>query len=217
MPTEAPRAVRAGNPSPAGPVTLAISFLFLLQALALNGCAAVDTAAKPPPVDEAVRAAQAAAEAARLSAAQVRSTQEPRYLRFKADETQLGNVWDDGRHTYLEFAAPASADLEFFDQEGRPVASASVGKVAAVQGLHAGILVRNSDRASFVSPNPRAASLPRAPLPSSVDFGEARAKLENQAGQLQAMQRAMDAARRAGAPRAPSSSPMQTWTPAAQP
>jgi hypothetical protein len=67
--------------------------------------------------------------------------------------------------------------------------------VAAVQGLHAGILVRRADRASFVSQNPRTFALPPQPLVQSAEHAEARARLENQSDQLQAMQRALEAAR----------------------
>lgn len=172
--------------------------LLVLLALAQAGCAALESSAHKQPIDESVRSAQAAADAARLAATQARSALEPRYLRFKADETRLIGVLDDGRLTYLEFAGPVAADLVFFNEEGRQLASATAGRVAAVDGLHAGILVRGADRASFASPNPRALSAPRVPLPDAPDYGEARAKLENQAGQLQAMQRAMEAARFGG-------------------
>lgn len=188
----------------------------LVLVLVLAGCAAAGPVVPTQPAEEAVRSAQAAANAARLAAAQGRAAQEPRYLRFKADETQLAAVWDDGRHTYLEFAVPARADLEFFDEEGRPIATATAGRVAAVQGLHAGILIRSADRVSFVSPNPRALSLPRAALPAGADFGEARAKLENQSGQLQAMQRAMEAAGRVERARA-AAAPLPPWVMQAQP
>ena len=164
--------------------------------------------ATKPSGDEAVRSAQAAADSARAAAVQARSAHEPEYLRFKADEVQLSSVRDDGRFTYLEFAAPVAAGLEVFDQEGRPLASASAGRVTAVEGLHPGILVRRSDRAGFVSPNPRALSLPRRPLPDNPDYGEARAKLENAAGQLQAMQRAIEAAKLIVAPDAVAARPV---------
>jgi flagellar motor protein MotB len=130
---------------------------------------------------------------------QAQAVHEPRYLRFQADDTQLSGARDDARYTYLEFEAPPGKELELFDQEGRPLDAAIAGRVAAVDGLHAGILVRRAERASFVSPNPRTLSLPRVQLPTTADHGEARAKLENQAGQLQAMRRAMEAAKVAAA------------------
>ena len=176
------------------------ALVLALSALLAGGCAAPDAADQSRSAD-AARAAQAAAaaESARAAAARAQSAGEPQYLRFKADETQLAAVQDDGHLTYLEFASPVTAEVEFFDQDGRQLPMAGAGRVAAISGLHQGVLVRRADRASFVSPNPRALSLPRRPLPAAPDYGEARAKLENQGSQLQAMQRAMEAAR-AGVP-----------------
>lgn len=169
---------------------------FLLM-LAFGGCASLEPPADTLQGAQALSAAAAAAEAesAREAAVRARSLGEPQYLRFKADETQLARAQDDGRFTYLEFAAPVTAELAFFDQDGRPLTVAGAGRVVAIHGLHSGILVGRADRASFVSPNPRALSLPRRPLPETADYGEARAKLENQGGQLQAMQRALEAAK----------------------
>lgn len=120
---------------------------------------------------------------------------EPRYVRFKAEETRLVSVVDDGRNVYLEFRGPVAADLEFFDQDGRSLPGVSAGRVVAVPGLHPGLLVRDGERASFAAPNPRAAGLPPPPLPAGQDHVEARARLENRGGLMQAMQRALDAAR----------------------
>lgn len=172
------------------------ALVLALSALLAGGCATPDAADQSRSAD-AARAAQAAAaaESARAAAARAQSAGEPQYLRFKADETQLAAVQDDGHLTYLEFASPVTAEVEFFDQDGRLLPVAGAGRVAAISGLHQGILVRRADRASFVSPNPRALSLPRRPLPAAPDYGEARAKLENLGSQLQAMQRAMEAAR----------------------
>ena len=120
---------------------------------------------------------------------------EPQYVRFKAEETRLVSVVDDGRNVYLEFRGPVAADLEFFDQDGRSLPGVSAGRVVAVPGLHPGLLVRDGERASFAAPNPRAAGLPPPPLPAGQDHVEARARLENRGGLMQAMQRALDAAR----------------------
>ena len=169
--------------------------------------------------DDAARPAQSGIDGGRPATGQLQSIHEPRYLRFRADETQLTGVLDDGRFTYLEFASPVSSEVEFFDQDGRLLPTASAGRVAAIQGLHAGVLVRRAERASFISPNPRARSLPTSPLPATADHGEARAKLENQGGQLQAMQRAIEAAKggpaaRPGEPQVPparAASSAQPW------
>ena len=169
--------------------------LLLLAALGGAGCQAPQPVVPDNPASQGIGVAQAAANAARVAAIQAQAALEPRYLRFQTEETQLGGAQDDGRHTYLEFESPVGAELQLFDQDGRPVAFAKAGRIAAVQGVHAGILVRRGERASFVSPNPRTAALPRQPLMESPEHAQARAGLENQSGQLQAMQRALEAAK----------------------
>jgi hypothetical protein len=183
---------------------LLLSFVPALLVIAgSTGCSSVQSTAQGPAAEVPSGLAHAAAtaphavvtQAPRAAVSRAQESLEPRYLRFRPDETQLSAVQDDGRHTYLEFLSPAGAELEFFDQDGRALASAIAGRVAAVQGLHAGILVRRADRASFVSPNPRSFALPPQPLVPSAEQAEARARLENQSDQLQAMQRALEAAR----------------------
>lgn len=169
----------------------------LLVVLPLAGaCAALEPTDRIGAADAgtAVNAA-IAAEAARLEALKSQSAVEPQYLRFKAEDTQLMSAQDDGHLTYLAFGSPVDSQTRFFDHEGRLLPMAGAGRVAAVTGLHRGILVQRGDRSSFVSPNPRALSLPRRPLPESADYAEARAKLESEGSQLLAMQRAQDAAR----------------------
>ena len=179
--------------------TSAAGILFILT---LAGCALPELSDLGQRPEDGVRPLPSGADGGRATAAQSQALHEPRYLRFRAEETQLTGVVDDGRFTFLEFASPLSPEVEFFDQDGRPLATASAGRVAAIQGLHAGLLVRRAERASFISPNPRAKSLPISPLPATPDHGEARAKLENQGGQLQAMQRAIEAAKLGPAARA---------------
>ena len=185
--------------APARAVALMLRVTLTLTLVALCACASLEPVTPKRPAAEALTAAeataQAEAESAMNAATRAQALAEPQYLRFKANETQLTRAQDDGRFVYLEFASAATADLAFFDQDGRPLTVAAAGQVVAIDGLHAGILVRRAGRASFVSPNPRALSLPRRPLPETADYGEARAKLENQGGQLQAMQRALEAAR----------------------
>ena len=139
----------------------------------------------------------AAAGAARAPA----SESEPAYLRFKPESTGVEAIHDDGHLTYLTFAAPPGAELGFFDQDGRPLATSRVGRVVALRGLYRGILVRaDRERASFVSPNPRRPPSPRPIPPEAAEYVEARAALESQAMLQQAMQHALAAA----APVAPS-------------
>ena len=164
-----------------------------LVLLGVGGCHALQPGLSTG--GDATAGASQAASAARAAAEQGQAWLEPRYLRFKPDETQLSGARDDGRYTYLEFASPAGAELQLFDQDGRPLESASSGRIVAVRGVPAGILVRRAERASFVSQNPRTVAMPRLPLPETAEHADARARLEGQAGQLQAMQRALEAAR----------------------
>jgi flagellar motor protein MotB len=184
----------AGYAGYAGYAGLAGASLLALVC-ALGGCALPDNASERLSVEGSTRGSQGPADAGRPRTAQPQSLLEPQYLRYKAEDTQLTGAGDDGRITYLEFAAPLATEPELFDQEGRALATASVGRVVAVMGLQGGILVRRADRASFVSPNARAASSPRAPLQETTDHAEARARLENQHAQMLAMQRAVEAAR----------------------
>src|SRR5687768_16014986 len=115
--------------------------IVLLSVLALGGCALPGPAADRQRSEDGVRLPSSSADAARFPAAQGQALHEPRYLRFKPDETQLTGALDDGHFTYLEFATPVTGEAEFFDQDGRSLPAASAGRVAAVHGLHAGLLV----------------------------------------------------------------------------
>ncbi len=119
---------------------------------------------------------------------------EPRYLRFKPEDTGLVAVHDDGRDTYLEFAQPVPRHLTIHDHEGRTLSAVVSDAVVAVPGLHAGLLVRREEAASFAAPNPRRRLDLTQPLPDRPEFIDARARLQG-GGQLQtAMARAMTAA-----------------------
>ncbi len=116
---------------------------------------------------------------------------EPRYIRYRADETGLQLAIDDGANTYLEFAGDVDPSLAINDQDGRALVWTRVGRVAAIAGLHQGVLLRRGERASFISPNPRWHGRIAMTLPARADFGEARARLENQALLQSAMERAL--------------------------
>jgi hypothetical protein len=168
------------------------------------------------------RSDAAASAAARRPAAAAGTAQaqegEPAYLRLKPEQTGIEAVHDDGRLTYLTFAAAPPAQTGFFDQDGRPLATARAGRVVAVGGMHRGILVRvDRDRASFVSPNPRRGPAQRPLPPEAGEYVEARAALENQAVLQQAMQHALTAAAPAAATQTaagtrPGSAPMAAET-----
>lgn len=148
--------------------------------LLLGGCALPSTEPSPP------GAAPAPADAGAM--------QEPRYLRYRPEETGLVAVHDDGRDTYLEFAHPVPRSTTAHDHDGRLLPTVASGVVVALPGLHAGILVRQADRASFAAPNPRRRHDLTLPLPDRPDFIDARARLQG-GGPLQAaMARALSAA-----------------------
>lgn len=189
-----PASVRAAAPSPGS--FAAIAFLpalrlavLALSALVLAGCAALtaDRAAPVTPAAGTVTEASTAAEAF-----------EPRYLRYRPDETALIAVFDDGRDTYLEFRDPVSRYLTIHDNDGRLLAHVSSGRVAATPGLHTGLLMRVGSAASYASPNPRRSRDLEQALPERIDFVEARAQLQSNGTLQAAMERALEAA--GGAP-----------------
>lgn len=182
---------RTPGPAPADSPVAALAAVLL--AVLLGACAT-------PAVEPAGLAAGA-------DSAEQKARQEPRYLRFKAEDTRLVAAIDDGQNTYLEFAGPTESGLALFDQDGRPLVFAPAGPVAAVAGLHRAVLLKLGERASLVSPNPRWRGAGAAELPQRSDYLEARAKLENQALLQAAMERALAASNRAaGAARPPDDS-----------
>lgn len=158
---------------------------FALATLVLSGCAALtaDRAGAPTPVAEAQPQASTLAEVF-----------EPRYLRYRPDETGLVAVFDDGRDTFLEFRDPVSRYLTVHDNDGRVLAHVSSGRVAATPGLHTGLLLRVGSAASYASPNPRRSRDLEQALPERIDFVEARAQLQSNGTLQVAMERAMVAA-----------------------
>lgn len=180
----------------------ALGLLLILAAACLSGCAALMAGAAaeatPAPSTGPGGAASAASEAF-----------EPRYLRYRPDETGLVAAFDDGRDTYLEFRDPASRYLTLHDNDGRALAHVSSGRVAATPGLHTGLLVRVGSAASYVSPNPRRSRDLEQALPERIDFVEARAQLQSNGTLQAAMERALQAA---GAPRGDGAAPMASAT-----
>ncbi len=85
---------------------------------------------------------------------------EPYYLSYQVGETGLAAAFDDGSHTYVEFERPVPSDLSCFDNAGALLGCEAVGNVLAVEGTHAGILLRQGENASFIAPNPKALTPP---------------------------------------------------------
>lgn len=199
-------------------------------ALALGGCAlpsdrgeaVVDSGRSG---DGAARPGSQAAAPAGQSLAAMKTFQ---YITIDADQTGLANVADDGRYTYLAFAAEVPSTLALFDAEGEPLdAMVRQGRIVAINGIHTGgILVRSGADAaqrpshSFVAPNPRAQASDRPELELDPELVEARSRLENLTRQGPAFRRAIERAdarqreRRGGAafgagnwPPTPASSP----------
>jgi hypothetical protein len=155
----------------------------LVATVGLAACGTTPAArTEPPPAGSSV------------SPADLEQAREPRYVRYRPEETALVGVFDDGRDTYLEFAHPVARTLSLHDHDGRPLRYVASGVVVATAGLHAGVLVRVGEAASFASPNPRRRHDLAQPFPDRPDFIDARARLQH-GGHLQAaMERALTGA-----------------------
>ena len=123
----------------------------LLAAALLAGC----TVTQPNGIPERMLTPEAVQEAARQDA-----NGEPYYLSYQVGETGLAAAFDDGSHTYVEFERPVPSDLSCFDNAGALLSCEAVGNVLAVEGTHAGILLRQGENASFIAPNPKALTPP---------------------------------------------------------
>ncbi|MBF1263176.1 MAG: hypothetical protein HXM44_07390 [Lautropia mirabilis] len=123
----------------------------LLAAALLAGCAVT----QPNGIPERMLPPEAVQEAARQDA-----NGEPYYLSYQVGETGLAAAFDDGSHTYVEFERPVPSDLSCFDNAGALLGCEAVGNVLAVEGTHAGILLRQGENASFIAPNPKALTPP---------------------------------------------------------
>ena len=123
----------------------------LLAAALLAGCAVT----QPNGIPERMLTPEAVQEATRQDA-----NGEPYYLSYQVGETGLAAAFDDGSHTYVEFERPVPSDLSCFDNAGALLGCEAVGNVLAVEGTHAGILLRQGENASFIAPNPKALTPP---------------------------------------------------------
>ena len=123
----------------------------LLIAALMAGCAVT----QPSQIPERMLTPEAVQEAARQDA-----NGEPYYLSYQVGETGLAAAFDDGSHTYVEFERPVPSDLSCFDNAGALLGCEAVGNVLAVEGTHAGILLRQGENASFIAPNPKALTPP---------------------------------------------------------
>ena len=147
--TRGPSSVAARKPRNAPGALSARSTL--LAAALLAGCAAT----QPDRIPERMLTPEAVQEATRQDA-----NGEPYYLSYQVGETGLAAAFDDGSHTYVEFERPVPSDLSCFDNAGALLGCEAVGNVLAVEGTHAGILLRQGENASFIAPNPKALTPP---------------------------------------------------------
>ena len=147
--TRGPSSVAARKPRNAPGALSALSALLTVALLA--GCAAT----QPDRIPERMLTPEAVQEAARQDA-----NGEPYYLSYQVGETGLAAAFDDGSHTYVEFERPVPSDLSCFDNAGALLGCEAVGNVLAVEGTHAGILLRQGENASFIAPNPKALTPP---------------------------------------------------------
>lgn len=155
----------------------------LLAAALLAGCAIT----QPDRIPERMLTPEAVQEAARQDA-----NGEPYYLSYQVGETGLAAAFDDGSHTYVEFERPVPSDLSCFDNAGALLGCEAVGNVLAVEGTHAGILLRQGENASFIAPNPKALTPPPRQLgntPAWAAHVQARNRVLLKAPLRQALER----------------------------
>lgn len=155
----------------------------LLTVALLAGCAAT----QPDRIPERMLTPEAVQEAARQDA-----NGEPYYLSYQVGETGLAAAFDDGSHTYVEFERPVPSDLSCFDNAGALLGCEAVGNVLAVEGTHAGILLRQGENASFIAPNPKALTPPPRQLgntPAWAAHVQARNRVLLKAPLRQALER----------------------------
>ena len=171
------RPTRRGRSTSSGtlPTLLAVSLL--------AGCAVT----QPDRIPERMLTPEAVQEAARQDA-----NGEPYYLSYQVGETSLAAAFDDGSHTYVEFERPVPSDLSCFDNAGALLGCEAVGNVLAVEGTHAGILLRQGENASFIAPNPKALTPPPRQLgntPAWTAHVQARNRVLLKAPLRQALER----------------------------
>ena len=181
--------IQASGPSPVAarrprnaPGTLP-ALSILLAAVLLAGCAVT----QPSQIPERMLTPEAVQEAARQDA-----NGEPYYLSYQVGETGLTAAFDDGSHTYVEFERPVPSDLSCFDNAGTLLSCEAVGNVLAVEGTHAGILLRQGENASFIAPNPKALTPPPRQLgntPAWAAHVQARNRVLLKAPLRQALER----------------------------
>lgn len=186
-PMHATRPSSRSNHSPRSTSPSALSALSTLSALLaaalLAGCAAT----QPDRIPERMLTPEAVQEAARQDA-----NGEPYYLSYQVGETGLTAAFDDGSHTYVEFERPVPSDLSCFDNAGALLGCEAVGNVLAVEGTHAGILLRQGENASFIAPNPKALTPPPRQLgntPAWAAHVQARNRVLLKAPLRQALER----------------------------
>ena len=181
--------IQASGPSPVAarrprnaPGTLP-ALSTLLASVLLAGCAVT----QPSQIPERMLTPEAVQEAARQDA-----NGEPYYLSYQVGETGLSAAFDDGSHTYVEFEHPVPSDLSCFDNAGALLGCEAVGNVLAVEGTHAGILLRQGENASFIAPNPKALTPPPRQLgntPAWAAHVQARNRVLLKAPLRQALER----------------------------
>lgn len=83
------------------------------------------------------------------------------YELLTPEQTQLAQVFDDSRRTYLTFDDQVPVGLLIFDESGRPVTFTVGERTVIIAGVRAGLLLRTPTRGSYAQA-PKRASLVRA-------------------------------------------------------
>ena len=92
------------------------------------------------------------------------------YRLLTPEQTGLTQVFDDGRRTYLSFAAVPPAGLMIFDEHGKAVPFTTGGHTAVVSGIRTGLLVRTPTKSSYAqSRSPERVARVEASTPGETD------------------------------------------------
>lgn len=115
------------------------------------------------------------------------------YLIVQGDQVGLVNVADEDGYTFFQFNGPPTV-IQLFDQDGKPLPSATSGNILGVQGVFKGVLLRKGSSNSFVAPNPRATRDGRTKLVGDPGIAAVMRELDAKTIAMPAFQRAMELA-----------------------
>ena len=116
----------------------------------LAGCSFFRQPAPQPPAPAA-----SPVEIPAATSDQVREAAERNAFRYRIlspELTDIDEVFDDGKNTYITFKDAPQTTLLVFDDAGQAVPFQRFSRYVIASGLHAGILVRTSTSYSYAAP-----------------------------------------------------------------